>query len=144
MEDANRDTTNGSDAAEPAGEVREALSYVAEQAKEQVASAIESQKERAAEGLGGVADALRKTGEALGQQELGAVAPAIETAASQVEQLSELLQSADIEELAHEVGRFARRRPAAFLCGAFAAGFLGARLLRATSAKARDSRPKAA
>ncbi len=105
----------------------------------------ESQKERAAEGLGGVADTLRKTGEALGE-DLGAVAPALETAARQVEQLSELLQSADVEELADEVGRFARRRPAAFLCGAFAAGFLGARMVLVMSAKGRGGapRPKAA
>jgi hypothetical protein len=112
-------------------EAQEVLSRVTEVARNQVASTLTDKKGLAAEGLGGVAEALRETTEALRQKEVPAVAPVIETAAERVEQLSDYLRSADIDELAEEVTRFASRRPAAFLAGAFALGFLGARLLLA-------------
>jgi hypothetical protein len=167
MGDTNRDTTkdagarpSGGDAetaAESAGgaletvagEVQETLAYVADRARDQVASTIESQKERAAEGLGEVAEALRQTTETLRKHEIAAVTPVIATAAERVEQLSEYLQEADLDRLADEVGQFAHRQPTVFLAGAFALGFFGARLLKSRSRRGgaqptRRRSPKAA
>lgn len=145
MADKKQDTPAGSGAhrAEPpkppetgaaggvTSEAQEVLSRVTDVARNRVVSTLEDKKGLAADGLGGVAEALRETTETFRQKEVPAVAPVIETAAERVEQLSDYLRSADIGELADEVSRFASRRPAAFLAGAFALGFLGARILLA-------------
>jgi hypothetical protein len=98
------------------------------QAKEQVEGTLATQKDRAAEGLGSVAQALRQTGENLE----GGSGTYLNRAADQIERLSGYLGARDIRDLVGQVESFARREPVLFLGGAFALGLLGARFLKAS------------
>jgi hypothetical protein len=91
------------------------------------------QKDRAAEGLGSVAQALRQTGQQLQGQNQEAFTSYIDRAASQVDRFSTYLQQKDMGQLVYDVERFARRQPALFLGGAFVLGLLGARFLKSSS-----------
>lgn len=125
-----------------AGQARQTASDVAEQAREQVASKVSAQKDRATGELGHVASALRQTSTQLRSQGQGAVPKYVEQAADQVERVTQYLQSKSVGELVGEVERFARREPALFLGGAFALGLLGARFLKSSSPSAGSSSPR--
>ena len=55
-----------------AGQAKEQAGQLADQARTQVTSRISGQKERAADGLGSMADALRQTGQQLRNQDQSA------------------------------------------------------------------------
>jgi uncharacterized protein YjbJ (UPF0337 family) len=128
---------------EVAGQVKETVGQVTEQAqqaagqvvgqaRQQVSTRLASQKDRAAEGLTSVAHALRQTGQQLRAQDQQAATGYIETAASQVERISNYLKQNDLGGLIDDVERFARRQPALFLGGTFVLGLLGARFLKSS------------
>jgi len=139
---ANQGTTGGT-MREVADQAKEATAQVADQAqqtarqvadqtRQQVNSRLTTQKDRAAEGLSNVAQALRQTGQQLREQDQEGITLYIDRAASQVERFSGYLQRSDVGQLVDDVERFARRRPALFLGGAFALGILGARFLKSS------------
>ena len=113
-------------------QAQQAAGQVAGQAREQVASRLADQKDRAAEGLSGVARALRQTGQQLRDQDQQGVTGYIDRAASQVERISGYLQNSDLGRLVDDVEGFARRQPAMFLGGALVLGLLGARFLKSS------------
>jgi hypothetical protein len=112
---------------------------VVDQAREQASSTLGTQKESAAAGLSSVAQALRQTGQQLRDQDQVGITSYIDSAASQVEDISSYLQNSDLSQLVDDVERFARRRPALFLGGAFALGLLGARFLKSSRQQVRGS-----
>lgn len=120
-------------AGQVAGQAKEAVGQVAGQAKEQVTSRLSGQKDQAAQSLGGVAHALRLTGQQLREQDQVGVTTYIDRVASQVEQFSNYIEHHDVGELVGDVERFARRQPALFLGGAFVLGLLGARFLKSSA-----------
>jgi hypothetical protein len=132
--DASREVT--SQVKETVGQVSEqaqqAAGQVVGQARQEVSSRLAVQKDRAAEGLTSVAHALRQTGQQLRAQDQQAVTGYIETAASQVERVSNYLRQNDLGGLIDDVERFARRQPALFLGGTFVLGLLGARFLKSS------------
>lgn len=96
-----------------------------------VASAADHQKNRAADGIGGIADVARQTGDDLrGQNEM--LASWVNAASDQLRHMAERLRDRPAAELADDLTRFARERPAVFLGGAFLLGLGVARLLRAS------------
>jgi hypothetical protein len=114
-------------------QAKETISNVASQAGDKVASRLDSQKDRAAEGLGSVAQALRQTGDQLREQNQGpAVHDYLSSAADQVERLSGYLRSTDVSQMVSKVEHFARRQPALFIGGAFVLGLLGVRFLKSS------------
>jgi hypothetical protein len=119
-----------------AGQIRDEAQQQAgralDTAREQVASRVAGQKDRAAEGLSMVAQALRQTGNQLRDQDQQGLTNYIDRAASQVEQFSSYLQSNHVGQLVDDVEHFARRQPALFLGGAFVLGLLGARFLKSS------------
>lgn len=115
-----------------ADQTQQTARHIADQAREQAASRIGTQKDTAAAGLNSVAQALRQTGQTLREQDQAGITSYIDSAASQVEQISNYLQQSDISQLVDDVESFARRRPALFLTGAFALGILGARFLKSS------------
>jgi len=134
---------------ETAGQVRQAASNVAEQAKQKVTegvdqakrqakSTLDEQKSRTAEQLGGIAGALRQTGEQLQGQDNAMVAQYAQGAADQIERFSNYLQTADVSELWRETQNLARRQPELFVAGALAGGFLLARFLKSSNAQSRN------
>jgi hypothetical protein len=113
-------------------QAQQKMGEAVEQAKETVASRATQQKDRAAEGLHTVADAIRQTGDALREQDQGFVASYAESAAGYIERASGYLQERDFNQLAGEIERFARRSPTLFLGSAFALGWAAARFLKSS------------
>jgi len=122
-----------------ADQAKQQAGQLTDQAKQQATSRLSSQKERASESLVSVAHALRHTGQRLREQDQGTVAQYSDQAADQIERFSGFLRTRDVNELVGEVERFARRQPALFLGGAFTLGLLGARFLKSSSDRARDT-----
>lgn len=89
---------------------------------------LEERKERAAEGVHGFAEALRRTaGNLRGENET--VARYAERAAETVDRFSESVRGRRFGEMIAELDDFARRQPTLFLIGAVAAGFIAGRFM---------------
>lgn len=120
-------------ASELTEQAKDQAGQLADQAKQQVSSRLTTQKDRAAESLSGVAQALRQTGANLREQDQSGMTQYVEQAADQVERLSGYIQNRELPQLMDEVERFARRQPTLFLGGAFVLGLIGARFLKSSS-----------
>ena len=122
---------SGDDAASFAKERAGALWY---DAKESARNKLNEQKAVAADGIGGVAGALR---DASRQREQGgernAFAGLTESAADGLDRLSGTLRNKDVSTMLHDMESFARSQPVAFFGLALAAGFLGVRFLKASN-----------
>ncbi|GIV96896.1 MAG: hypothetical protein KatS3mg057_1553 [Herpetosiphonaceae bacterium] len=123
-------------ATEKADQVRHEAEHRAKemtgQAQEQAKSQMESQKDRAAQSLSNLADALRQTSQQLEQKNQGFMAKITRQAASRVESISGELHQRDANQLIGQIEHFARRQPGIFLGGAFFLGMLGARFLKSS------------
>lgn len=117
---------------------------VVDQAKQQTSQAVDQvkgnafqmmdqQKQRAADGLGSVAQALHQTGDNLGNGQQDALGEYAHRAADAVDQFSQQLRNKNVEELLSEAQDFARREPEVFLGGAVLLGLLAARFFKASS-----------
>ena len=101
--------------------------------REQASSQLNTQKNKATDGLGSVAHAVRETTQRLRDDHHDTVARYAEQAAEQIERFSQGLKNKDVGELMNDAQRLARRQPALFVGGAFALGLLGARFLKSSS-----------
>jgi hypothetical protein len=101
--------------------------------REQATAQLSSQKDKATDGLGSVAQAVRQTTQHLRENQHETVAHYAEQAADQIERFSQGLRNKDVGELMNDAQRLARRQPALFVGGAFALGLLGARFLKSSS-----------
>ena len=110
---------------------KEAAKDVAGVAKEKLSGKAESERERAASSIGSVAEALRRTGDEIGEE--SPFSDYLGKAAEGVERVGEYFRSKDLGEIVEDVEDFARREPALFLGAAFTAGLLGARFLKSSS-----------
>ena len=113
----------GRDAGESAGHLAERATNIgiqqADRGREQAASGIEQ-----------VADSIRRVSTDMqGQQP--AIADAAQTAAEQAERVAQYLRETDVREIVSTVEDMARRQPLVFLGGAFVAGFVAARFIKA-------------
>jgi hypothetical protein len=106
---------------------------VTHQAQEQAKSAAEARKERAVEGLGGIARAFRETGEHLRREENDMVAQYSERMANQIERVSSYLEEHSVDDLLRDSEQIARRHPELFLGGAFALGLMLGRFIKSSS-----------
>jgi hypothetical protein len=100
--------------------------------QQQATSALSSQKDRAADSIKTVIDAVRQTGESL-RDKNGTIAGYADSAASQLERFSTQLRDRDVSELMDEVSAFARRQPALFIGGGVALGLVAARFLKSSA-----------
>ena len=100
--------------------------------KESAASQLGAQKDRATDGLGSVAQAVRQSTQQLRESKHETIAEYVEKAADQLERFSGRLKDRNIADLAREAQDLARRRPALFIGSAFALGLLGARFLKSS------------
>jgi len=95
-------------------------------------SQLSTQKTKATDGIGTVAQAVRQASQQLRTQQHETIANYIDQAANQLEQFSTRLRDKDVGELMRDAQQFARRRPAVFIGSAFAIGLLGARFLKSS------------
>lgn len=113
-------------------QVDELKSTVTTQAKDQATTKVAAQKDRAAESLGSVAVAFTQVGDQL-RYENPQLAQVADTLGHKLQTWSESIGQQDVSDLMHGAERFARQNPTAFLAGAFALGFLGARFLKSSA-----------
>ncbi|MEP6924501.1 MAG: hypothetical protein ABI954_08540 [Pyrinomonadaceae bacterium] len=111
-----------------------------EQAQEKAGSILTEQKQSLAQGLGGVADNIRKFGADLGGENSNQITATAakygDSLAEQIENLSGYLESGDFRTFARDLKSFARRNPTAFVIGAFGLGILAARFIKSSPAQA--------
>jgi hypothetical protein len=113
---------------------------IVDRVRERAAAQLSSQKDKATDGLGTVASAVRQTTQSLRDQQHETVAHYVEQAADQIERLSERLKNKDVRELLDDVQQLARRQPALFIGGAFALGLMGARFLKSSADRSSGNR----
>ncbi len=119
-----------------ASQARQQAGELATRGGEQVKSQLANQKHEAAQRLTPIQTALRETTQQLRKQGQGPVAGYADKTSDGVERVSGYLRETDVDEMVEEARGFARSRPAFFLGGALALGFLGARFLKSSSQEA--------
>ncbi len=101
--------------------------------RERATAQLSTQKDRATDGLGSVAQAVRQSTQHLRDHKQDAIAQYVEKAADQIDRFSTQLKNRDVNELVNDVQRFARSQPALFVGSAFALGVIGARFLKSSA-----------
>jgi ElaB/YqjD/DUF883 family membrane-anchored ribosome-binding protein len=99
-------------------------------------SQLSSQKDRATDGLGSLARAVRQSTQSLRDHQQDTVAQYVEQAADRIEQFSSRLRDRDLGDLMRDADRFARRQPAIFIGAAFVVGVLAARFVKSSGSGA--------
>jgi hypothetical protein len=105
---------------------------LADKVRERAAAQLNTQKDRATDGIGSVAQVVRDTTQHLRERQHETVAGYVEQAADQLERFSQTLKNKDVRDLVEDAQRLARRQPALFVGGAFALGLAGARFLKSS------------
>jgi hypothetical protein len=119
-----------------AQQARQQAGELATRGTEQVKSQLANQKHEASQRMVPVQSALRESAQQLRKQGQGSVAQYADKTADQLERFSGYLRETEVDEIVDEARTFARRRPAVFLGGAVALGFLATRFLKSTSQEA--------
>lgn len=100
--------------------------------KQRVTSRVDEQKNRAAAGLGGIADVISNAGNEL-RMENEALASYVDAASNQMRRFADHIRERGVADMMDDVHQFARRNPAVFIGGAFLVGLGLARFLKATA-----------
>lgn len=100
--------------------------------QQRVTSRVDEQKNRAAAGLGGIADVFRSASDEL-RNENETLASYVDMASDQMKRFADTIRQRGVADMLDDVHAFARRRPALFIGGAFLVGLGIARFLKASS-----------
>ena len=103
--------------------------------QQRVTTRAEEQKNRAADGLGGIADVFRNASNEL-RNENETLASYVDMASDQLRSFANQIRQRGVGDMMDDVQQFARRRPALFIGGAFLLGVGLARFLKSSSASA--------
>jgi ElaB/YqjD/DUF883 family membrane-anchored ribosome-binding protein len=107
-----------------------------EQAKESAKSAAAGQTSRAGHALGTAAEAFRETGRNLREKDMNMMANLADRTAERMQDISGYLLENEIDDLIDDAEEFVRRRPVLSISGAFFAGVVLSRFLKASGKKA--------
>jgi len=105
--------------------------------QQRVTSRVDEQKNRAADGLGGIADVIRSASNEL-RNENETLASYVDQASDQMRRFADQIRQRGVADMMDDVGQFARRRPALFIGGALLIGFGIARFLKSTADRGDD------
>jgi hypothetical protein len=100
--------------------------------QQRVTSRVDEHKNRAADGIGGIAEVFRSAGNEL-RNENETLASYVDTASDQLRRFADNIRQRGVVDMLDDVHAFARRRPALFIGGAFLIGLGIARFLKASS-----------
>jgi hypothetical protein len=100
--------------------------------KQSATRQLTAQKDRAADGVGSVTQALRQSTQHLRDEQHDTIARYVEQAANQIDSWCDRVREKDITEVLDDIQRVARKQPAVFVGSAFAIGLLGARFLKSS------------
>jgi len=92
---------------------------------------LTGQKQRVTEGVGRLGSALHQTAKVMRDSDIDAAAGYVQAAAEWVDQVRRYLGGCDVEDLADDLGDWARDYPTVFLGALFAAGVAAGRFVRA-------------
>lgn len=123
----------GAAAAEAGEQIKEHVTGLTDQVRQQATDQLGSQKERLVDSLDTVALLLRQAGEHADLQDKAMLSGYVDKASGQLTQWSESLREREVSQLLEDTVQFARRQPMIFFSGALAAGFAGARFLRSST-----------
>jgi hypothetical protein len=130
---SNQAATSTSGGPDVISQARETASNIAGQAGNKITSRLDAQKDRAAEGLSSIAQALRQTSQQLREQnQQSAAHEYLDSATNQVDRVVNYVRSTDVRGMVGQVEQFARREPVLFFGGAFVLGLLGVRFLKSS------------
>jgi ElaB/YqjD/DUF883 family membrane-anchored ribosome-binding protein len=115
-----------------AHKAQETASNLVSQAQEVASSQASNQMTRAADALESVARTLHESGSGVRDQQ-PQVAQVADRAAERIDQASQYLRERELSDLIADAESYARREPLLVLGAAFAAGFIAARFLKASS-----------
>ena len=118
--------------AELTAEAQSLAASLAQGAKDKAMGVVEQRKAAAAEHVDSVARVLDSVAAEV-EQGAPVVAPYLRDAATSIHRVSSTLRERSTDDLLHDLGDFARRRPAALLGVSLAAGFALARLLKSSA-----------
>jgi hypothetical protein len=105
---------------------------VVDRVRASASAQLSSQKDRATDGLGSLARAIRESTHALRDNQQDTVAQYVEQAADRLDGLSTTLRELDMRQLLTDAEQFARRQPAIFIGASFMMGVLAARFLKSS------------
>lgn len=103
-----------------------------DQARDQIKSSVITQKDKAADSLGSITEALHVMADSMQRQQHPMLGQCSTSAAEMIDGVTGYLRSRDVDEIVHDVEGYARRNPAVFLGTAFALGFMAARFLKSS------------
>jgi hypothetical protein len=124
------------EARETAGELKEEARRLAEEAKHRGQALFEGQRLAAADEIGGMVDALRKTAHDLEGEQRRSTANFAYRAAESLDRLAGTLRNRDLRSLIGQGEAYARRHPGMFFGGSVITGLLLARFLKSSSERA--------
>jgi hypothetical protein len=100
--------------------------------RERAGEQLTNQKNRATQGIGTIAQAVRSTTDDLREHQHETIAEYVTRAADQLDRLSTRLQNKEVSELFRDAQNLARRQPVMFVGSAFVLGLLGARFMKSS------------
>lgn len=100
--------------------------------QQRVTSRVDEQKQRAADGLGGIADVFRSASNEL-RNDNETFALYVDLAGDEMRRLADRIRKRGVTDMLDDVHAFARRRPALFIGGAFLVGLGVARFLKSSA-----------
>lgn len=121
-------------AGQVAEQAQDTAGKVIDQVKSTATNRLEDQKNKAAEGVASVAQAIHEAGRNM--DDSSPIAEYANKAAQYLEGVSNHLQARDLRTLLTEVEHFARRQPTLFIGGGLLLGMLGARFLKSSGSAA--------
>jgi hypothetical protein len=110
--------------------------------KQSATKQLAAQKDRAADGVGSVTQALRQSTQHLRDEKHDTIARYVEQAADQIDSWCNRVREKDVTEVLDDIQGLARRQPAVFIGSAFAIGLLGARFLKSSTDNASNGRER--
>ena len=113
-------------------------------AKDAVKQTAQGQKDKAAQNLDEMADALRGASGKMNEGDQPMLGDFAERAAGGLQQISTRLRSKDVDGLMRDAQAFAREQPLAFFGLSIAAGFLAMRFLKSSQSAKPSAQPYAA
>jgi hypothetical protein len=126
-------------------QVRQAKDKVMDQARttlrdarERAGSTFTQGRHQAADQIGGLGSAFRRTGETLRGEDQARFADVADTVARQVDRVADYLRQSDGRIIARDLETLARRQPALVFAGAFALGIVAARFFKSSTPRYRE------
>jgi ElaB/YqjD/DUF883 family membrane-anchored ribosome-binding protein len=113
---------------------RQAAGDAQQKISSELRSRAESTRGRAADALDSVAQALSRSGQQLRAEDQTMPGDYLDRFGDQIRRASDYLRNTSTDDLVRRAEDLARRQPAVFVGGAFALGFLAARLIRSSQA----------